>query len=72
MKIKRIPTVFVTDFGPFPAIEADDYTEALSKLGCELPLPKAIVVMSGHWETTGPLGVSSAKKPGIMHDKNKL
>jgi 4,5-DOPA dioxygenase extradiol len=63
-----MPAIFVTDFGPFPAIEIDGYTDALSKLGRELPLPKAILIMSGHWETRGPLGVSSAKKPGVIHD----
>lgn len=64
----RFPAAFVTDFGPLPALEADAYTEALGKLGTLVPKPKAVVVMSGHWEAEGIIAVSSAKKPGVLYD----
>jgi 4,5-DOPA dioxygenase extradiol len=68
MKIKSMPAVFVTDFGPFPAIETDDYTESLKELGKNFARPRAIVIMSGHWETKGMLFVTSSKRPGVIHD----
>ena len=66
--MKRMPAAFVTDFGPFPAVEADDYTAALGELGKGLPRPAAIIAMSGHWEAGEALAVTAAEKPGVMHD----
>ncbi len=63
-----MPAIFVSDFGPFPALENDAYTAALAELGRTLPRPRAVVIMSGHWEARGPIAVSSAAKPGIVHD----
>jgi 4,5-DOPA dioxygenase extradiol len=63
-----MPAIFVSDFGPFPALENDAYTAALAELGRTLPRPRAIVIMSGHWEARGPISVSAAARPGIVHD----
>ncbi len=64
-----MPVVFVSDFGPMPAFEEDDYTEALGLLGKKLPRPKGIIVMSGHWETgDAPLAVTSSALPETIHD----
>lgn len=64
-----MPVAFVSDFGPMPAFEEDDYTEALGSLGQKLPKPKGIVVMSGHWDTEdGPLEVTSSINPETIHD----
>lgn len=63
-----MPVIFVSDFGPFPAFENDPYTRALRELGRTLAAPKAIVIMSGHWEARGPIAVTSSIKPGIIHD----
>jgi 4,5-DOPA dioxygenase extradiol len=63
-----MPVVFVSDFGPFPAVENDAYTDALAELGRTLPKPRAIVIMSGHWETRWPIAVTAAETPGIVHD----
>jgi len=63
-----MPAAFVTDMGPFPAFEDDDYARALAQLGETLPRPKAVVVMSGHWPAHGPLSATSSAKPGIVHD----
>lgn len=65
---ERMPVVFVSDFGPMPAVESDDYTEALHALGRGLPRPRAVVVMSGHWEARGTLAVTAAEQPAVIHD----
>ena len=64
----KMPVAFISDFGPMPAFETDDYTAALEKLGRELPRPRAIVVMSGHWEAGKTLLVTSALRPEIIYD----
>src|SRR5262249_9470716 len=64
----RLPVAFVSDLGPFPAVDRSEYTDALERLGRELPRPKAILVMSGHWHAENALGVTSSKKPGIEYD----
>lgn len=63
-----MPAVFVTDFGPFPAVETDEYTAALGRLGKMLPHPESILIMSGHWQAQGTLAVTGAETPGILHD----
>ena len=68
MPLTNVPAAFVSDFGPMPAVEDDDYTAALGLLGRELPRPRAVVVMSGHWETEGPLGLTSSAEPEQIYD----
>jgi 4,5-DOPA dioxygenase extradiol len=63
-----LPAAFITDMGPMPAVEEDDYTEALGRLGASLPRPRAVIVMSGHWDAAGTVAVSGARRPGIVHD----
>lgn len=64
----KMPVAFITDFGPMPAVEEDDYTQALGRLGKALPRPKAILIMSGHWETDGVLAVTASAKPQTIYD----
>lgn len=64
----KMPVIFITDFGPMAAVKSDDYTEALEKLGRELPRPKAIVVMSGHWEAGEYLSATASAVPEIIYD----
>jgi len=66
--MKKMPAAFITDFGPMPAVETDDYTQALGRLGQSLPRPKAVLVMSGHWEADGPLGLTASAKPETIYD----
>jgi len=68
--MKRMPAAFITDFGPMPAVEKDDYTEALGRLGRALPGPAAVIVMSGHWEADGELGLTGSPKPETIYDYN--
>jgi 4,5-DOPA dioxygenase extradiol len=63
-----MPVAFISDFGPMPAIERDDYTDALGRLGREIPRPKAVLVMSGHWEARETLLVTSSARPEIIYD----
>ncbi len=64
-----MPVAFVSDFGPMPAFEDDDYTKALEILGRELPRPNGILAMSGHWDTgNGPLEATASLSPETIYD----
>lgn len=44
-----IPSIFIAHGAPLLAIEDNEYTHFLEKLGRTLPRPKAIVLFSAHW-----------------------
>ncbi|GLH72488.1 dioxygenase [Geothrix limicola] len=50
------------------ALDGGAWGEAISALGRSLPPVRAILVCSAHWEAPGPFRVSSAERPGVMHD----
>ena len=62
-----MPSVFVSHGGPNVVIEDTEARDYLSSLASLLPRPKAIVVMSAHFETDGPVVVSDPK-PGMIYD----
>jgi 4,5-DOPA dioxygenase extradiol len=65
---KRPPVVFVSHGAPSVALERNEYTEALGALGARNPAPRAILVVSAHWEWPGPARVNSAARPSVIHD----
>ncbi len=50
------------------ALEDDPWGRALTTYAEELPKPRAVVVVSGHWEAPGPVRVTSSPAPETMHD----
>lgn len=69
--MRKINTVFISHGGgPLPVLGDPGHAEMVStlkKLAEELPRPKAILVISAHWEANLPT-VTSASKPGMMYD----
>ncbi len=63
-----LPVVFISHGSPMVAVESDAYTKALRRLGEDLPLPRAIVVVSAHGESPAPLRVTGSEKPPIVYD----
>lgn len=61
------PTIFVGHGNPMYAIEENEFTQEWQKLGKTLPKPKAIVVISAHWETFGTF-VTAMPNPRTIHD----
>jgi 4,5-DOPA dioxygenase extradiol len=55
MTSTRMPAVFLGHGSPIAALEDNDNTRAWRALGQRLPRPRAILVISGHWETKGVL-----------------
>ena len=67
MKHSQMPALFVGHGSPMNALENNDFTRALRKLGRELARPEAILAVSAHWETAG-IKVLGQSYPGTIHD----
>ena len=67
MTTSRMPVLFIGHGSPMNAIEENDFTVTLAKLGTNLPLPKAILCISAHWMTEGSW-VTAMKAPRTIHD----
>lgn len=63
----KAPALFIGHGNPMNALADNTFTKALAKLGTDLEKPKAILVVSAHWLTTGTW-VSTTPKPETIYD----
>ena len=65
---ERLPAYFISHGAPVLALDTDDPTHVfLSGLGGNIGKPKAVLVVSAHWEADAP-SVSAAAQPETIHD----
>lgn len=64
---EMMPTMFIGHGNPMNAIEKNAYHLSWQSLGNSIRKPKAIMVVSAHWETRGTF-VTSAPRPETIHD----
>ena len=62
-----LPALFISHGAPTLAIEQSATTSALARIGQNLPKPRAIVIMSAHWQSA-KLEISSNPQPKTWHD----
>jgi 4,5-DOPA dioxygenase extradiol len=62
-----MPVLFIGHGSPMNIVLNNDYTKSLVKLAKELPKPRAILVISAHWLTSGTY-VTCVSKPRTMYD----
>ncbi|MNZ49214.1 LigB family dioxygenase [compost metagenome] len=62
-----LPTLFISHGSPMLALEPGASRAPLQRLAQNLPRPRAILVVSAHWESPD-LRVSSAAQPATWHD----
>jgi len=62
-----MPVLFVGHGNPMNAIEPNRFHRRWEALGRELPLPRAVLCISAHWETRG-LYLTAAEHPDTLHD----
>ncbi len=62
-----LPSVFISHGSPMHALDAGAAGEAWAALGRRLPRPRAIVIVSAHWETGAPQ-LTGAARPETIHD----
>jgi 4,5-DOPA dioxygenase extradiol len=65
--MNRMPSLFVSHGAPTFAIEPAQAGPLLRQLGRKLPKPRAVLVFSPHWMTSG-VRVSSTARPETIHD----
>jgi 4,5-DOPA dioxygenase extradiol len=63
----RMPTLFLSHGSPMYAIEPGDAGRAWVELGRTLPRPRAVLMVSAHWETAVPM-LSGNARPETIHD----
>lgn len=62
-----LPSLFISHGSPMLALEPGESGPALARLAAHLPKPKAIVIVSAHWESNELL-VSANPQPRTWHD----
>ncbi|GAB3041614.1 class III extradiol ring-cleavage dioxygenase [Acinetobacter apis] len=67
MQLQTLPGLFISHGSPLLALDPEQVGPALHRLSINLPKPKAIIVMSAHWEST-TLEVSTCIRPETWHD----
>jgi len=63
----KLPALFISHGAPTLALEQSATTSALARIGQNLPKPRAIVIMSAHWQSA-KLEISSNPQPKTWHD----
>ena len=63
----KLPALFISHGAPTLAIEQSATTSTLARIGQNLPKPRAIVIMSAHWQSA-KLEISSNPQPKTWHD----
>jgi 4,5-DOPA dioxygenase extradiol len=62
-----VPPIFVSHGTPAIALDRDAGSD-LAAWARELPRPRAILVVSAHWQTSQPTRGSTASKPPLLYD----
>ncbi len=63
----RLPTLFISHGSPLHALEAGAAGASWARLAAQLPRPRALLMVSAHWETTQP-ALSGSPQPETIHD----
>lgn len=64
---ERMPVLFIGHGSPMNVILDNDFTRMLAAWGKRLPRPRAIMVVSAHWLTSGTY-VTCMERPRTIHD----
>lgn len=63
----KMPVLFLGHGSPMNAIEENEFVQGFRNIASEIQTPKAIVVVSAHWETRGTQ-VTAMQNPKTIHD----
>ncbi len=63
----RLPTLFLSHGSPMHSVEPGAAGRAWEELGRTLPRPRAMLMVSAHWETSVPM-LSGNPRPETIHD----
>jgi 4,5-DOPA dioxygenase extradiol len=63
----KMPVLFIGHGSPMNGIEDNVFSKTWTKLGAEIPKPKAVLVVSAHWLTNGT-HITAMEYPKTIHD----
>lgn len=63
----KMPALFLGHGSPMNAIEENEFVSGFRNIAKDIPLPKAILCVSAHWETRGTF-VTAMDLPRTIHD----
>jgi 4,5-DOPA dioxygenase extradiol len=63
----KMPVIFIGHGHPINALLDNNFTQAITRLGERMEKPKAIMVVSAHWQTKGTF-VSTNPQPKAIYD----
>ncbi len=63
----KMPALFLGHGSPMNAIEENEFVQGFRKVSSEIEVPKAIIVVSAHWESRGTK-VTAMEHPQTIHD----
>lgn len=66
-KTTKMPVLFLGHGNPMNAIEENEFVTGFRTIAKDIPLPKAILCVSAHWETKGTF-VTAMQNPPTIHD----
>ena len=64
---QRMPVVFLGHGSPMNAVEDSAFSEGWKKIAADIPVPKAILMVSAHWMTEGSF-VNDSASPKMVYD----
>jgi 4,5-DOPA dioxygenase extradiol len=64
---ERMPVFFIGHGSPLYTIEDNKFVETWKNLGKTIPVPKAVLCISAHWQTQGTF-VTAMTEPVTIHD----
>jgi 4,5-DOPA dioxygenase extradiol len=69
MEPKIMPALFVSHGAPLEALDSEGaFARDLRRFVEALPPPRAIVIVSAHWETPGEVRATASEKPKLIYD----
>jgi len=63
----KMPVLFLGHGSPMNAIQDNEFVQGFRNISKEIETPKAIIVISAHWETKGTM-VTAMENPATIHD----
>jgi 4,5-DOPA dioxygenase extradiol len=63
----KMPVLFLGHGSPMNAIEENEFVQGFRKVASEIEIPRAILVVSAHWQTKGT-EVTAMERPKTIHD----
>src|SRR5882762_10148447 len=64
---KRMPVLFIGHGSPMNGIEDNEFSQRWKAMAREIPIPKAVLVVSAHWFTRGT-HITAMEHPETIHD----